>query len=103
MTDRRRIVFPSMGTAGYAAVSPAVPLATAPPAAARAALADEVPSPCVDICRMDEASGLCEGCARTIGEIAGWSQLDAAAKRAVIACLPARRAALADPFGDLPR
>lgn len=97
MTDRRKTVFPSMGTAGYGAVPPAV----APPAAARAALADEVPSPCVDICRMDEASGLCEGCARTIGEIAGWSQLDAAGKRAVIACLPARRAALADPFGDL--
>lgn len=98
MTDRRKTVFPSMGTAGYGALPSAVPPAAAPPVAARA---DEVPSPCVDICRMDEASGLCEGCARTIGEIAGWSQLDAAGKRAVIACLPARRAALADPFGDL--
>jgi uncharacterized protein len=64
-------------------------------------MTQEVPSPCVDICRMNEATGLCEGCARTIGEIAGWSQLDAAGKRAVISRLPARRAALADPFGDL--
>lgn len=73
----------------------------APRVPAAAPVTDEVPSPCVDICRMDEASGLCEGCARTIDEIAGWSQLDAHGKRAVIALLPARRAALADPFGDL--
>lgn len=73
-----------------------------PGAPSLAAVGDEVPSPCVDICRMDEASGFCEGCARTIDEIAGWSQLDAAGKRAVIALLPARRAALADPFGDAP-
>ena len=25
-----------------------------------------VPSPCTDVCRMDEASGWCEGCARTL-------------------------------------
>ena len=87
----RRPVFPAMGTAAFGAPLVALP----------AAVVDEVPSPCVDICRMDEASGLCEGCARTIDEIAGWSQLDAAGKRAVIAVLPARRAALADPFGDL--
>ncbi len=60
----------------------------------------DVASPCIDICRMDPASGLCEGCARTIDEIAVWSQLDDARKRAVLAALPARRAAQADPFGD---
>jgi uncharacterized protein len=49
-------------------------------AASRAA---EVPSPCVSVCRMDAASGLCEGCCRTIDEIAGWSQLDADGKREV--------------------
>lgn len=43
----------------------------------------DVPSPCVSICRMDPASGLCEGCCRTIEEIAAWSQLDAERKRAV--------------------
>ena len=87
----RRIVFPAVGTAAFAA-----------PAVVRpAVISDEVPSPCVDICRMDDASGLCEGCARTLDEIAGWSQLDAAGKRGVIAQLPDRRAALADPFGEL--
>ena len=41
------------------------------------------PSPCINVCRMHEASGLCEGCLRTIDEIASWSTLDDAAKRAV--------------------
>jgi predicted Fe-S protein YdhL (DUF1289 family) len=35
----------------------------------------DVPSPCVDICRMDAATGWCEGCLRTIDEIAGWASL----------------------------
>ena len=40
----------------------------------------DVASPCIDICRMDPVTGLCEGCARTIDEIAAWSRLDDAAK-----------------------
>lgn len=43
----------------------------------------EVPSPCLSICRMDAATGLCEGCFRTLDEIAAWSALDDEAKRAV--------------------
>ncbi|HEX3395166.1 MAG TPA: DUF1289 domain-containing protein [Steroidobacteraceae bacterium] len=30
-----------------------------------------VPSPCVDICRLN-AEGLCVGCRRTLGEISEW-------------------------------
>ncbi|MFO1218101.1 MAG: DUF1289 domain-containing protein [Burkholderiaceae bacterium] len=52
-----------------------------------------VPSPCVDVCRMNPATGLCEGCLRTIDEIAAWGSLDDAAKRAVWARLHARRVA----------
>ena len=52
-----------------------------------------VASPCVSVCRMDEASGWCEGCFRTIDEIAHWGLFDDDEKRAVIAQLPARRAA----------
>ena len=51
-------------------------------------------SPCINVCKMDAASGWCEGCLRTLDEIAGWSLLDAAARRAVWAQLPARRALL---------
>jgi predicted Fe-S protein YdhL (DUF1289 family) len=51
-------------------------------ALARAALR-EVPSPCISVCRMDAASGFCEGCLRTIEEIAAWSAMDDATRRAV--------------------
>lgn len=52
---------------------------------ARTVRADDgdVPSPCLSICRMDAATGLCEGCLRTLDEIAAWSALDDEAKRAV--------------------
>ena len=54
-----------------------------------------VPSPCISVCSMDEASGWCTGCLRTLDEIAAWSTLDDQAKSRVWARLPARRAALA--------
>lgn len=41
-----------------------------------------VPSPCISICRIDAASGLCEGCFRTLDEIGGWSLLADEDKRA---------------------
>ncbi|QAZ39126.1 DUF1289 domain-containing protein [Methylibium sp. Pch-M] len=50
-----------------------------------------VASPCIDICRIDAASGWCEGCYRTIDEIAAWSRLDDAGKRAVWLQLDMRR------------
>lgn len=54
-----------------------------------------VASPCINICRMHASTGLCEGCARTIDEIAAWSRLGDEAKRSVLDLLPARREALA--------
>lgn len=42
-----------------------------------------VPSPCISVCRMDATTGWCEGCLRTLDEIANWSSLDDTAKRAV--------------------
>jgi predicted Fe-S protein YdhL (DUF1289 family) len=53
-----------------------------------------VPSPCINVCRMNAATGWCEGCLRTIDEIATWSSLDDTARRAVWAELPLRRATL---------
>lgn len=43
---------------------------------------------------MDEPSGLCAGCGRTLDEIALWSVLDDDDKRAVWALLPERLARL---------
>ena len=44
---------------------------------------EPVPSPCVSVCRMNAASGLCEGCLRTLDEIAAWSTLADEARREV--------------------
>lgn len=54
--------------------------------------ASPVRSPCIDVCRMDSATGLCAGCWRTLDEIATWSALDDDAKRAVWQRLRERRA-----------
>ena len=51
-----------------------------------------VASPCINVCRMDAASGLCEGCLRTIDEIAAWGTMEDDAKRAVWQRLEQRRA-----------
>lgn len=42
-----------------------------------------VPSPCNNVCRINVSSGYCEGCWRTIDEIAHWARLDDEAKRDV--------------------
>lgn len=45
--------------------------------------AEPVPSPCISVCRVHAQTGLCEGCFRTLDEIAAWGSMDDAAKRAV--------------------
>ena len=52
-----------------------------------------VPSPCTNVCRIDAASGWCEGCHRSIEEIVAWARLDDAAKRAIWLQLEPRRLA----------
>lgn len=49
-----------------------------------------IESPCVGICVIDEESGRCEGCARTLGEIARWTTMPAAERARIMAELPAR-------------
>jgi predicted Fe-S protein YdhL (DUF1289 family) len=49
------------------------------------------PSPCIDVCRMNPETKVCEGCLRTLDEIAAWSSLGPAGKRAVLERLPARK------------
>jgi hypothetical protein len=45
----------------------------------------EIPSPCVGVCRIDPDTGLCQGCARTLDEIAGWQSYHADEKLRVLA------------------
>ena len=65
-------------------------------AAARARAEDPVLSPCIGVCTMDAASGLCQGCLRTLGEIAAWSSASEAQRRDIKAALPQRRGLIPD-------
>ena len=56
-----------------------------------------VPSPCINVCRMSPATGLCESCLRTIDEIAAWSTMSDDAKRAVWDARDQRREELFKP------
>jgi uncharacterized protein len=59
------------------------------------AASEKVPvSPCLGICLMDPRTRTCRGCLRTIEEIAGWYSASIAEKRAILARLDERRAAL---------
>ena len=51
-----------------------------------------VASPCTSVCRMDARTGWCEGCLRTLDEIAAWSGFDEADKRRLWLLLDQRRA-----------
>ena len=52
----------------------------------------DIASPCVGVCVIGDDE-LCEGCARTLAEIAGWSAATPDAKRAMLARVAGRRAA----------
>jgi predicted Fe-S protein YdhL (DUF1289 family) len=59
----------------------------------RATLFDtSVPSPCVSVCRIEEGTGLCLGCRRTLEEIRDWIIMTPDEKRAVLARIAERRA-----------
>jgi uncharacterized protein len=51
---------------------------------------DPVPSPCVDICRLD-AQGLCVGCRRSIDEICEWPGASDTRRREILRELEARK------------
>ena len=57
-----------------------------------------VASPCINVCRMDDATGFCLGCFRTIEEIAVWSAA-ADAQRVRILLAVERRRIEHDPSG----
>lgn len=52
----------------------------------RAAIA----TPCVRVCIIEPASGLCIGCGRSMREIGAWTSYSHDARTAIMAVLPAR-------------
>ncbi len=54
-------------------------------------LAEAVPSPCISVCRMNAKTGLCEGCWRSLDEIARWANTDEAGRRAILVRITQRK------------
>ena len=52
---------------------------------------DAVASPCINVCRIDARTGWCEGCRRTIDEIAAWGGMADEGRLEVLARLDERR------------
>lgn len=48
-------------------------------------------SPCINVCLMDETSGLCAGCYRTLEEITLWSRTDDQHRADILAAVAVRR------------
>ena len=62
--------------------------------AARAAIVRtqvaDIPSPCINVCRIDPVQSLCSGCFRTLDEIAAWGLSNDDSKRQVWARIAER-------------
>ena len=49
-----------------------------------------ISTPCIKVCIVDGASGLCLGCRRTLPEIAQWGRLSETERATITMDLPAR-------------
>lgn len=59
-------------------------------------MSEEVSSPCISVCAVDESTGLCTGCYRTLDEIQGWWQLDNPSKQKIVDKAEQRQLAVFD-------
>jgi uncharacterized protein len=55
------------------------------------ALAEGPPSPCISVCQIEDATGLCLGCRRTIDEIRDWIIMSPEDRQRLLDALPGRR------------
>jgi uncharacterized protein len=56
-------------------------------------------TPCILICALDDETGFCCGCGRTLDEIGGWAGYTDAERQHVMTALPARLQNLATVEG----
>ena len=56
----------------------------------------EIRSPCIGVCSMDNATGFCQGCYRTIEEIQNWWEMDQQQQQETVRKATLREAALFD-------
>lgn len=52
---------------------------------------NEVQSPCIGVCSIDESSGFCYGCYRTVEEIKGWWDMSQPEQKKLVAELVERQ------------
>jgi hypothetical protein len=53
-----------------------------------------IASPCVGVCIINDETDWCEGCGRTLDEIAGWLTMTARERDRIMAALPERTRAI---------
>ena len=58
-----------------------------------AGVREPIETPCVRVCEIDAASGLCKGCQRSLWEIAHWGAMPVADRRRIMDELPHRASA----------
>lgn len=65
----------------------------------------DIPSPCIGVCRLDPATGLCLGCMRTAFEVAIWPKSTNAMRLEIVHRLRERRRAVGrtSPADSRPR
>ena len=51
----------------------------------------EIKSPCISVCAMDDLTGLCQGCYRTIDEIKGWWDMSQNDQKNLLATIEERQ------------
>ena len=54
-------------------------------------------SPCIKVCVIAPATGLCSGCGRTLDEIARWGSMSEPERARIMVLLPTRLKACAAP------
>lgn len=57
-------------------------------------------SPCIKVCSMDDDTGFCLGCARSLPEVARWRSMSREQQKQVLALLPARKEAMREAGAD---
>jgi uncharacterized protein len=64
--------------------------------AAPASPPNDPPSPCIGVCAINPQTQLCDGCIRTLDEIAAWWDYTSEQKRGVLTQVEARLARIMD-------
>jgi uncharacterized protein len=62
----------------------------------------EISTPCISVCVLDPKTGLCEGCGRTLDEIARWLRMSEPERKGIMAELAGRRRRTSPPRDERP-